>query len=249
LAVRYDAIPRNPVPVTSRLRRPKPVVKALSFEEIQHIRAVVADWRTGDSLPGPRPDGQLGAIIEVMLGTSARIGEVLALRRCDVNVAGSPPTARICGTIIKPKGKPVQRQDHPKTEASKRRVALPSFAAEAVRKRLAVIAPGEEELLFQTRNGTPLTTNNVRRQLRAVLGAMGIEGVTPHAFRRTVATTIDREAGVDLASAMLGHSSRSITEEHYIEKSDLVDPRTAEVLELLAPDRFEETSSAPSSVD
>lgn len=243
LAVRYDAIPRNPVPVTSRLRRPKPVVKALSFEEIQHIRAVVADWRTGDSLPGPRPDGQLGAIIEVMLGTSARIGEVLALRRCDVDVASSPPTARICGTIIKPKGKPVQRQDHPKTEASKRRVALPSFAAEAIRKRLAIIAPGEEELLFQTRNGTPLTTNNVRRQLRAVLGAVGIEGVTPHAFRRTVATTIDREAGIDLASAMLGHSSRSITEEHYIEKSDLVDPRTAQVLEALAPERAAERPS------
>jgi hypothetical protein len=30
---------------------------------------------------GPKPDGQLGAIIEVMLGTSARIGEVLAIRR------------------------------------------------------------------------------------------------------------------------------------------------------------------------
>jgi len=35
---------------------------------------------------------------------------------------------------------------------------------------------------------------------------------------------------------MLGHSSHAITEEHYIEKPDLVDPRTAEVLEMLGPE-------------
>ncbi len=188
-------------------------------------------------MPGPKPDCQLGAIIEVMLGTSARIGGVLALRRCDVDVAGSPPTARISGTIITPKSQPVQRQDHPKTEASQRRVAIPSFAAEALRQRLAVVGSGEEQLLFQTRNGTPLTPNNVRRQLRSVLEAAGIEGITPHAFRRTVATTLNREAGVELAAAMLGHSSHAITGEHYIEKPDLVDPRTAEVLEMLGPER------------
>lgn len=65
-----------------------------------------------------------------------------------------------------------------------------------------------------TRNGTPLATNNVRRQMRASFGAAGIEGGTPHAFRRTVATTLDWEVGIDPASAMLGHSSRSITEGH-----------------------------------
>lgn len=236
LAVRYDAIARNPVQATARLRRPKPTPTALSIEEIQRIRLVVAGWRSGSGLPGPKPDGQLGAIIEVMLGTSARIGEVLALRRCDVNLAGSPPTARICGTIVSPKGQSTLRQDHPKTESSSRRVALPSFAAATMRQRLAIVGRDEEQLLFHSRNGTPLTTNNVRRQLRVVLEAAGISGVTPHAFRRTVATTIHREAGVDLAAALLGHSSRDITIEHYIERTDLVDPRTAAALEALAPE-------------
>jgi integrase len=237
LAVRYDAIARNPVQATARLRRPKPAPTALTIEQIQRIRAVVAEWRTETGLSGPKPDGQLGAIIEVMLGTSARIGEVLALRRRDVNLAGSPPTARICGTIVSPKGKPTHRQDHPKTESSSRRVALPSFAAAAIRQRLAIVDRDEDQLLFHSRNGTPLTTNNVRRQLRVVLETAGISGVTPHAFRRTVATTIHREGGVDLAAALLGHSSREITIEHYIEKADLVDPRTAEALEALAPEQ------------
>ena len=34
---------------------------------------------------------------------------------------------------------------------------------------------------------------NVRRQLRKVLGDAGIEGVSPHMFRRTVATVINEQ--------------------------------------------------------
>ncbi len=68
-----------------------------------------------------------------MLGTSARIGEVLAVRRRDIDITGAPPSIRIAGTIVAHRGDPVQRQDHPKTAKSRRTVAIPSFSAEAVR--------------------------------------------------------------------------------------------------------------------
>ena len=61
--------------------------------------------------------------------------------------------------------------------------------------------------------------------------------MTPHAFRRTVATVVDRAAGTDLAAELLGHASPDITRMHYIEKDDAVDPRTAEILEQLAPNK------------
>jgi hypothetical protein len=51
----------------------------------------------------------LEQIIEVMLGTSARIGEVLAIRKCDVDVTRTPATVRICGTIVSPAEKPTHR--------------------------------------------------------------------------------------------------------------------------------------------
>ena len=89
-----------------------------------------------------------------------------------------------------------------------------------------------------TRNGTPLTTNNVRRRLRSVMSEAGIEGVTPHSFRRTVATFIDRASGPDLAVEMLGHTSSKITKEHYIEPDEKVNPVTAEILESLSPRRL-----------
>lgn len=171
-----------------------------------------------------------------MLGTSARIGEVLAIRKCDVDATSDPATVRICGTIVSPAGKPTHRQPHPKTMKSTRTVSVPSFAAEVLRDRLVKVASEDpEHLVFFTRNGTPLTTNNIRRRLRAVLEEAGIEGVTPHSFRRTVATVLDRAGGADLAAEMLGHTSSKITKEHYIEHDDKVNPVTASILESLAP--------------
>jgi integrase len=147
---------------------------------------------------------------------------------------------RICGTIVSPAGKPTRRQPHPKTAKSTRTVSVPSWAAEVLRERLVLVAAEDSEhLIFFTRNLTPLTTNNVRRRLRAVLDGTGIEGVTPHSFRRTVATFLDRASGPDLAAEMLGHTSSKITKEHYIEPDEKVNPVTAEILEALAP-RVEE---------
>jgi integrase len=240
LAVRYDALKENPVRGIARMHKPPSQTMALTLEQVDAIRDAARGWRRAPGTPGPPPDGQLEQIIEAMLGTSARIGEVLAIRKCDVNVTVSPATVRICGTIVSPAGKPTYRQAHPKTQKSTRVVSVPSFTAEVIRQRLVVVGPeGPDHLLFFTRNGTPLTTNNIRRRLRAVLSEAGITGVTPHAFRRTVATVLDRASGPDLAAELLDHTSSKITKEHYIQPDETVDPVTAEILESLAPKRAE----------
>lgn len=119
---------------------------------------------------------------------------------------------------------------------STRTVSVPSFAAEVLRDRLVKVASEDHEhLIFFTRNGTPLTTNNIRRRLRAVLAEAGIAGVTPHSLRRTVVTMLDRAGGADLAAEMLGHTSSKITKQHYVEPDEKVNPVTAEILEALAP--------------
>lgn len=240
LAVRYDALRENPVRETARLNKPPSQAKALTVDQIDVIRTAAHQWRREPGLCGPPPDGQLEQIIDVMLGTSARIGEVLAIRKCDVDVTSSPATVRICGTIVSPAGKPTHRQAHPKTASSIRTVSVPSWTAAVLRERLVRVSSEDvEHLIFFTRNKTPLTTNNVRRRLRAVLDGTGVEGVTPHSFRRTVATFLDRAGGADLAAEMLGHSSSEITKAHYIEPDEAVNPVTAEILEVLAPRQAE----------
>lgn len=233
LAVRHEVLPRNPMDHIGRLHREPHIPDALTAPEVNVIRAAIARWEAGAvHVSGPKPDGQLGAIVEVMLGTSARIGEVLAIRRRDVDVASAVPSIRLAGTIISRNGEQTFRQNHPKTARSARVVAIPTFTADAVRRRLAKVGSlSLDELLFQSRDGTPLTTTNVRRQLRHVLGGTGIDGVTPHMFRRTVATAVNTNASIELAAELLGHTDTKITVQHYIQRSEMVNPATAALLD------------------
>lgn len=238
-AVRREIIARNPVKETSRMKKPKHIPKALTLEQISAIRVAARTRRTGEGVKGPRPDGQVRELIEVMLGTATRIGETLALRKCDVDMAADPPRVHINGTVIVGKGKGVYRQEHPKTHESNRVVAVPAFAAEVIRHRLALIAGEDaEHLLFYSRNGTPLTPNNVRRIFREILKLAGLEGmeITPHAFRRTGATLLANELGIQVAADMLGHTSTATTKEHYAEPDRTVKSEPAEVLQRLGPE-------------
>jgi integrase len=233
LAVRHEVLPRNPMDHVARLHREPHVPAALMAPEVNVIRAAIAQWESAvNHTSGPKPDGQLGAIIEVMLGTSARIGEVLAIRRRDVDITSPVPSIRLAGTIVSRKGEQTFRQDHPKTAKSTRVVAIPTFTSDAVRRRLATVGSmGLDDLLFQSRDGTPLTTGNVRRQLRQVLEGAGINGVTPHMFRRTVATAVNTNASIELAAELLGHTDTRVTVMHYIQRSELVNPATAALLD------------------
>lgn len=236
LAVRHEVLPRNPMDHVARLHKPPTTPSALSPVEVNAIRAAIAVWEADGPSSGPKPDGQLGAIVEVMLGTSARIGEVLAIRRRDVDITSAQPSIRIAGTIVSPQGAPTSRQDHPKTAKSRRTVAIPSFTAAAVRRRLVQLTdPSLDALLFCSCQGTPLMTNNVRRQLRHVMDLAGITGVTPHMFRRSVATAVNERAGIELAAELLGHTDPKITIQHYVRRNDMVNPATADLLDRAFP--------------
>lgn len=173
-AVRREIIMRNPIKDTSRIKKPPHTPKALTMEQISAIRAAARVRRTAEGTKGPRPDGQVRELIEVMLGTATRIGETLALRRCDVDMAADPPRVHISGMVIVRKGVGVYRQEHPKTHESNRIVAVPAFAAEVIRHRLALI-PGDaaDQLLFFTRNGTPLGPHTTFCWLRGSVAFLG----------------------------------------------------------------------------
>ncbi|MBG6213447.1 MULTISPECIES: tyrosine-type recombinase/integrase [unclassified Cryobacterium] len=237
-AVRREIISRNPVKETSRMRTPPHTPKALTPEQIAAIRLAASEWRMGEDIMGPRSDGQVRDLIEVTLGTATRIGEALALRQCDVDMDADPPRLSITGTLVVHNGKGVYRQEHPKTNESNRVIAVPAFAAEVIRQRLALIDPEDEEhLLFFTRKGTPLTPYNVRRTFRGVLRNAGLDGldISPHAFRRTGATLLANELGMQAAADVLGHTSTSTTKAHYAEPDRTVKSEPAAVLQRLAP--------------
>lgn len=104
LAVRHDAVAKNPVGDAAPVRRPRKKVRSLDLDQLRALRASVANWRTGENVYRPKPDGRLADVIETLLGTSARIGEALAIRKCDVDMSVSPPTVTISGTLVSRKG-------------------------------------------------------------------------------------------------------------------------------------------------
>jgi hypothetical protein len=63
--------------------------------------------------------------MDIMLGSSARVGECLGLRRCDVDMTTAPPTLLIDGTIVQTKAEGLHRKNAPKRTRQRRRIALP----------------------------------------------------------------------------------------------------------------------------
>lgn len=171
-ALRHDAMSRNPVEGTSSLRKQKSQPQALTLAQVAAIRVAAANWRTELGRSGPKPDGQVRDIIEVLLGTAMRTGEVLALRPCDVEDRSTGMVVTVTSTVVQRKGKGAVRQDRPKSDASIRRIPVPEFAAVVLRRRLPGIHP--ERTIFANRSGGPLSPYNVRRTFREFLAAAGL---------------------------------------------------------------------------
>jgi integrase len=166
--------------------------------------------------------------------TGTRIGEALAVRWEDLDSSEQPPTLTISGTIVYVKGKGFYRQPWTKSDAGYRTIVLPKFVVAILEWRRAQAKPNDLDAVFVSRNGTWLSPHNVRRQWRAAREDTGLDWVTPHTFRKTVATLIDREADTKTAAAQLGHKNEEITTTYYIQKAQVA-PDVSSVLDTLGP--------------
>jgi integrase len=233
LAVRHGAIQTNPVRDTSRLRKPRRTIVALTDEDLEAVRSALRVWQVPIvGKPGPRHTGDLADVVDLMLATGARIGEILALRWEDLDLAADRPTLTVSGTIVYVKGKGFFRQNWTKSDAGYRTTVLPRFAVAMLMARKLTAPDNPIDAIFPTRRGTWMSPNNVRRQWRQARADTGLEWVTPHTFRKTVATLIDKEANTKSAAAQLGHSSEDMTNKHYVVKP-AVAPDVSDILEHL----------------
>ena len=129
-------------------------------------------------------------------------------------------------------------EGHPKTDPSRRTVVLPRSRSMLRVRRDPT--PNEVDAVFATRNGTWHQVGNIERRWRQIRKRHGFEWVTPHTFRKTVATLISEATTSEFASRQLGHSSSQVTRDHYIAKPP-VSADLSELLERLA--ESDDTSS------
>ena len=158
------------------------------------------------------PRGQYQALFSLLGATGMRAGEALGLPISNINLESR--VIKITQSAWRSK---IQ---HPKTYAAKREIDVTVAVAEMLR---TFIGDRSNGLLFQSRNGLPLSQSNIsRRHLHPVLKKLGAGKTSFHAFRR-FRTTWLRKNGTpeDLIKLWLGHAEASITDSYSKVKDDL----------------------------
>lgn len=224
-AARLDLVDTNPVRDTSTVRKQSEGVEVPTVADAHRYRAAISEWCGGNKTGPPRGNG-LVEVVDVVLGTGLRPGEVLALRVEDLDVKAG--TLTVAGTVV---GN--QRQPMPKTRKGHRALRLPAFALKALQQRLDDPLVELTGMLFPSATGTVRSRANLDRQLREARPD-DLDHITLRALRRLAATTVDQALGLEAASHQLGHSGTAVTERHYVDRPD-VGPDVADALEVLAP--------------
>ena len=157
-----------------------------------------------EALPEPSK-----ALVWLLALTGLRIGELLALRWRDVDLAAG--CFRVSRTLYE------GRFDEPKTRSSNRTVPLSAKAVE-IFSTARPSAPDLDALVFCTRKATPLSRRNLtNRQLVPTCDELKIPRSGWHALRHANATLLDA-VGTPLGTvqSLLGHSSPQITRGIYV---------------------------------
>ena len=202
----------------------------MTLDEIQRVRHALHLWRTTKAV-GPRKSRTCTDLFDLLLATGCRIGEACALRWQDIDLDAG--TLTVAGTMVFLKRSGWERQGFPKTVAGQRTIHLPPFALAMLRRRQIEVAHGRDAPVFASRAGTFIQPDNMRRSLRSSLQRQAdLKWVSPHVFRKTVATVLSGQGLVTEAAAQLGHADENITKKFYIQKPSTA-PDVSHALQLL----------------
>jgi len=189
-------------------------------------------------LAGAVPDRDRVFVLTAGLA-GLRQGELAALRRRDVDLLHGNITVRrkrlrlASGQVI---------EDDPKTQAGKRRVALPATLVVELERHLAeYAAPGGDSLVFTSPTGEAIERSNFRYRVWVPAAAsVGLAGLRFHDLRHTAGTLAARTgATTKELMARLGHASpqAAMVYQHAAEDRDqlIAERLTVMTEELLAP--------------
>ena len=145
-----------------------------------------------------RADTRIIAVIELLLQTGIRIGELAQLRVEDINFQ-EPKTIHV-----------------PAFEGTNERtIPLNKPAAEAVSKYLEVRPKTPSHALFVTKTGKPLLIRNIRTTIDRYFRIAGIKGAKVNDLRHTwVAHQLQSGASLLTVSKLAGHKRLSTTEKY-----------------------------------
>lgn len=205
-AVEYELIERNPAKgKRRRLKATKPA--AVWLDSAEHIEALLD--AAGELDREAKSNGRVPrrAILSTLVFSGLRIGELIALRWRDVNLADGTITVRSS-----------------KTDAGMRRIDLLPVLQDELATLKASSRGGANELVFPTQRGNAMNDGNVRTRILAKAveranervamrqGTPLPEGLTPHKLRHTYCSILVA-LGTDPGAIMdqIGHTDPNFT--------------------------------------
>lgn len=176
----------NPASEVQLIPRPGPnLPRALTPEEVTSLLQAVQGGR-------PSLVKRDYAIIQLLLQTGIKLGELTRLRLSDVQLHGDGEGSLLVGEGDGNKG---------------RQVPLSSLACAALRDYLRVRPPSAStENLFLSQEGSCISRRTVQRLIRVCTKAAGLEDVSAHVLRHTFAVcTLEDTEDLSLVARLLGH--------------------------------------------
>ena len=223
-AVKESIIPFNPA-----ARAEKKEAKYLQSADIAAILEALNSepikWKT---------------LVHLLLITGARRGEIIGLKWDKVDFDNN--RIYICNTISYTPDRGVY-ESTPKTESSKRYIALPAetmqlmkqYRAWQIQERFRL---GEyyvnQDYVFAQDNGSPMHPDSVGNWLTKFCKRHNLPHINPHAFRHTMASMLYYN-GMDSVSISkrLGHAQVSTTSDIYAHVIAEADKKNADILSAI----------------
>ncbi len=148
-----------------------------------------------------RVDVRLYSIVEILLQTGIRIGELAALTLDDIRKSND---GRIDYIYIRAAG------SHPQ-----RKVPLNKSAKKAIDEYLELRPETEDDTLFVTKNGRPLLVRNIRTAIDKSFEKAGIKNAKVNDLRNTfIAHHLANGVSLVVVSKLVGHKRLSTTEKY-----------------------------------
>ena len=214
LALRRGLIYQNTFELLTPDEQPKSSPRSHHDWSPEWIANLLAAAKAVAARPEAKYDYTL--LIHVGIYTRLRLGKLLGLRWCDIDLKNEVTHVRHQATK---KGKLVE----PKTPKAIRRVPLAHDMTTALTEhRLASPFSAETDFVFSSKNGTPLNPSNIRsRGFKPALEAAGLDNLNPkivfHDLRHAFASImIERGISSVVLADLMGHRDSRTTERIYI---------------------------------
>jgi integrase len=216
-ACRSDTFGLSSNPVEHTDKRREPALAALDYYEIEEVESLARVCDDGRHRPTEAiSDGELAArtaedrrdadAFRVLFYTGIRVGELLTLRRADVDLSARTLLVRrnlSAGVETEPKGR------------RHRYVPLPDPALSAL-ARLGARDDflGDDDYVVCNRWGRRLDASALRRRYRRACEVAGLRPVKLHGLRHAAGSILARTADPVFVRDYLGHSKLSTTDRY-----------------------------------